>query len=810
MTDPLKVSVQNVMGPGTTSGWLTKQSEHIRAWRRMWFVLSGHYLYWFKSLDAREAKGLIELELTSTAAEAAVKSKSFAFQITTQSRNHAIVASSQQEMESWVIAIRAAIEARAHNERTKVRTISNPLHSLMSAFDLSTELERLRLEPTIPLSGASYLTERQEGRLKKMLLEQLLETEIIYFRDGPNLDKLKNVQYLRLLFELFIVKCPIFRSQPPVFWNSLNNLMNNLPRLSRIEQRGEKSKRDRLFRKLQKVGLMFFYNSVRTQHEVNRKKPIYLGYDTPDAPKVPLKTTEGVPIAVTPPPSEVGATTPQTPVFGGRTKREEFLAAESKAYYKLLQGLIGELVTPGGLSKFLTALKANKTYNTLPEEYRVVFDKTQEFMCYYLEGALANDARYARLKKMYDTIPFTALPAILAIANPMKLLSGLLGLALAKPLGARNLLQRIVKIMVLNPLEAEIDRLRKDIRDANIFLKVKNFVSAMFSDANLLSQVAMDSADPRTNVERVLTTPLVQPVINKATVDGFQDGDVGAVFQLIQILVKEHDSRIVIDALGDDNLIGLVRELFPVLQAPLMELFAQGNISQLISKSLKFFQKLMRIAEAKRKAAGLASPAPSPTTHHAGGSPAPSPAASSGWFTSFRPTASTAPATPIVSSTSEVDLSFDVPAEEIKPEDIGKEYVQAVTEFVGDFYGFLHRLAANDKGLLQDLLQWMLEIFNFVQNGAWAVDFHVLLERVPPEQRAQLAEEVNQFDLYRASKAEKKSRKIQSLLNRDNVVLEKIHSPKLVLTPALAQQFHKLVLAGLTSEYAQRQNQPRF
>jgi hypothetical protein len=50
MTDPLKVSAQNVM-PGSLSGWLTKQSDHIKAWRRMWFVLSGHYIYWFKAPD---------------------------------------------------------------------------------------------------------------------------------------------------------------------------------------------------------------------------------------------------------------------------------------------------------------------------------------------------------------------------------------------------------------------------------------------------------------------------------------------------------------------------------------------------------------------------------------------------------------------------------------------------------------------------------------------------------------------------------------------------------------------------------------
>jgi hypothetical protein len=332
-----------------------------------------------------------------------------------------------------------------------------------------------------------------------MLVEQLLNGELLYFRDGPNLDKLKNVHYLRLLFDLFIVKCPIFRSQPPVFWNSLNNLLNNLPRLSRIEQRGEKSKRDRLFRKLQKIGVVYFYNTVRTSYEIKLGNPIPLSYDTQDAPNLSearaAKAATAAAAASGSPSSGIGQTStpPPSSPSTGKSKRVEFLEGESKAYYKMIQQLIGELVTPGGLSKFLAALKVHKTFNTLPEGYRVVFEKTQEFMCYYIEGALANDARYARLKKMYDTIPFTALPAILAIANPMKLLSGLLGLCLAKPLGARNFRPRSVKIRVRNPLTVEVERLKKDIHNPTVFQKANNFVEGMFQDTTLLAQVNMDS-----------------------------------------------------------------------------------------------------------------------------------------------------------------------------------------------------------------------------------------------------------------------------------------------------------------------------
>jgi len=41
------------------------------------------------------------------------------------------------------------------------------------------------------------------------------------------------------------------------------------------------------------------------------------------------------------------------------------------------------------------------------------------------------------------------------------------------------------------------------------------------------------------------------------------------------IVIQMRDTKIVVEALGDDQLISLIKELFPVLQAPLMELFAQ-------------------------------------------------------------------------------------------------------------------------------------------------------------------------------------------------------------------------------------------
>jgi len=82
------------------------------------------------------------------------------------------------------------------------------------------------------------------------------------------------------------------------------------------------------------------------------------------------------------------------------------------------------------------------------------------------------------------------------------------------------------------------------------------------------------------------------------------------------------------------------------------------------------------------------------------------------------------------------------------------------------------------------MLQWIIEIFNFVQQGAWSVDLHTLYYKLSEEQRSLLvnevfilqascscysslfARQVTAFDRFRASKFEKRNRKISTMLNR--------------------------------------------
>lgn len=95
------------------AGWLTKQGEYIKTWRRRWFVLKQGKLFWFKeSIVNRSSKprGVIPVStcLTVKGAED-VLNRQFAFEISTRSDTMYFIADSEKEKEDWINSIGRSI-----------------------------------------------------------------------------------------------------------------------------------------------------------------------------------------------------------------------------------------------------------------------------------------------------------------------------------------------------------------------------------------------------------------------------------------------------------------------------------------------------------------------------------------------------------------------------------------------------------------------------------------------------------------------------------------------------------------------------
>ncbi|KAF3559657.1 hypothetical protein Bca4012_030061 [Brassica carinata] len=97
------------------SGWLTKQGDYIKTWRRRWFVLKRGKLLWFKDQAAAETRGSTPRGVISVGDCLTVKgaedvvNKPFAFEISSGNYTLFFVADNDKEKEEWINSIGRSI-----------------------------------------------------------------------------------------------------------------------------------------------------------------------------------------------------------------------------------------------------------------------------------------------------------------------------------------------------------------------------------------------------------------------------------------------------------------------------------------------------------------------------------------------------------------------------------------------------------------------------------------------------------------------------------------------------------------------------
>lgn len=95
------------------AGWLMKQGEYIKTWRRRWFVLKQGKIFWFKSdvvTPDSVPRGVVEVKkcLSIKGAEDIIN-KPHAFEVSTTESSMFFIADSDKEKEDWINAVGRAI-----------------------------------------------------------------------------------------------------------------------------------------------------------------------------------------------------------------------------------------------------------------------------------------------------------------------------------------------------------------------------------------------------------------------------------------------------------------------------------------------------------------------------------------------------------------------------------------------------------------------------------------------------------------------------------------------------------------------------
>eukprot|EP00271_Cylindrocystis_brebissonii_P008138 TRINITY_DN2215_c1_g5_i1.p2 TRINITY_DN2215_c1_g5~~TRINITY_DN2215_c1_g5_i1.p2 ORF type:complete len:143 (-),score=28.89 TRINITY_DN2215_c1_g5_i1:470-898(-) len=114
------------------AGWLMKQGEYIKTWRRRWFVLKQGKIFWFKEQLVTynsKPRGVISVGkcLTIKGAED-VLNKAHAFELSTHEDTMYFIADNDKEKEDWINAVGRSIvqHSRSVTEDEVLDYDSNP------------------------------------------------------------------------------------------------------------------------------------------------------------------------------------------------------------------------------------------------------------------------------------------------------------------------------------------------------------------------------------------------------------------------------------------------------------------------------------------------------------------------------------------------------------------------------------------------------------------------------------------------------------------------------------------------------------
>lgn len=113
--DPITGKKFDLSDPAT-EGWLCKQSEWLKDWRKRYFLLKGSKLFFLRSNQKLAVPhGMIDLSTCMTVKSAELKAgKKNAIEVSTQEKTYYMYADTEKEKDEWIGAIgRSIVQASA-------------------------------------------------------------------------------------------------------------------------------------------------------------------------------------------------------------------------------------------------------------------------------------------------------------------------------------------------------------------------------------------------------------------------------------------------------------------------------------------------------------------------------------------------------------------------------------------------------------------------------------------------------------------------------------------------------------------------
>jgi ankyrin repeat protein len=98
-------------GPSRVEGWMAKKGHLFRSWRNRWFVLDDGDMSYFSKAEDRKSKGTVKLTPDTQVESLTGYHRPFVFKVTTPSKAFMLQAADEDELDEWLSAVQAHIDA---------------------------------------------------------------------------------------------------------------------------------------------------------------------------------------------------------------------------------------------------------------------------------------------------------------------------------------------------------------------------------------------------------------------------------------------------------------------------------------------------------------------------------------------------------------------------------------------------------------------------------------------------------------------------------------------------------------------------
>jgi hypothetical protein len=196
-------------------------------------------------------------------------------------------------------------------------------------------------------------------------------------------------------------------------------------------------------------------------------------------------------------------------------------------------------------------------------------------------------------------IPYTVIKNTIRVANPAAVMSTLLDIFLARPLGARSLMQRMFEFALndgIKSYQKSIDALVLKIGETVFCEKLKLFCDASEDTKEAIRAEAV--ADDMDLIVSILRSELIEPPLNASQVGKIFNAYVawnqvvenvdeemkqGAQLfsylkQLLKLYTRQRDKSMMLSLIEQPVTLQLLKDLFTIFYEPLVRVYKSANV----------------------------------------------------------------------------------------------------------------------------------------------------------------------------------------------------------------------------------------